>query len=61
MDKLFAMYAGNKESDVDTRIRLFKQQRTKTTTRIPPDADSAKPYIVFIISLYRKMDRINSI
>ena len=37
------MYAGdNKETYVDTRIRLFKQQRTKTTMRIPPDADSAK-------------------
>ena len=34
------MYAG-----YNTRIRLFKQQRTKTTMRIPPDADSAKQAI----------------
>ena len=40
------MYAGdNKGTYVDTRIRLFKQQRTETTMRIPPEADSAKQAI----------------
>ena len=40
------MYAGdNKETYVDTHIQLFKQQRTKATMRIPPDADSAKQAI----------------
>ena len=35
------MYSGGKsESFVETRARLFDQQKNKTSTNIPPDPDS---------------------